>query len=191
VSTTLPRFTTDRFELRLADESDVPRILSYRRENADYFEPFEAVRTADHLTEGFWSRQVATDREQFEAGQAVRLYMFERAPESPVLGLASFSNIIRGPFQSCFMGYALAQRHQGRGLMTEALRLGIDYMFGEMNLHRISANYLPHNTRSAAALKRLGFAVEGYARDYLMIEGRWQDHILTSLLNPAWEPPIG
>jgi ribosomal-protein-alanine N-acetyltransferase len=48
---------------------------------------------------------------------------------------------------------------------------------------------MPHNTRSAAVLKRLGFAVDGYARDYLMIDGRWQDHILTSLLNPDWTQP--
>jgi len=70
--------------------------------------------------------------------------------------------------------------------MSEAVRIGIDYMFAEMNLHRISANYLPHNTQSAALLKRLGFTVEGFARDYVRIEGRWQDHILTSLLNPDW-----
>ena len=75
--------------------------------------------------------------------------------------------------------------------MTGALRLGIEYMFGEMNLHRISANYMPDNTRSGAVLKRLGFTVDGYARDYLRIDGRWQDHILTSLLNPGWTPPAG
>jgi ribosomal-protein-alanine N-acetyltransferase len=134
-------------------------------------------------------RQVERDHDEFEAGLSVRLYIFEPGFGAHVLGLVSFSNIVRGPFQSCFLGYALAERQQGRGLMTGALRVGIDYMFGEMNLHRISANYVPQNTRSAAVLKRLGFAVEGYARDYLMIDGRWQDHILTSLLNPAWDPP--
>ena len=74
--------------------------------------------------------------------------------------------------------------------MTEALRLGIRYMFDEMHLHRISANYMPHNTPSAAVLKRLGFTVEGYARDYLQIEGRWQDHILTSLLESRLESAV-
>jgi ribosomal-protein-alanine N-acetyltransferase len=186
-----PRLGNDRFELRLADESDVPQLLSYRRENAGYLEPFEPLRTADHFTEVFWLRQVESDRQQFQAGQAVRLFLFEPGQGAPVVGSVSFSNIVRGPFQSCFLGYALAERQQGRGLMSEALRLGIDYMFGDMNLHRISANYMPHNTRSATLLKRLGFMVEGYARDYLRIEGRWQDHILTSLLNPAWRPPAG
>lgn len=191
MSAEVPILGTDRFELRLADESDVPQLLSYRRENADHFEPFEPVRSKDHFTDGYWKRQVETDRQQFEAGLAVRLYIFEPGPEPRVLGLTAFSNIVRGPFQSCFLGFALAESRQGKGLMTDALRLGIGYMFGEMNLHRISANYLPHNLGSAAVLKRLGFTVEGYARDYLLIEGRWQDHILTSLLNPGWAPPAG
>jgi ribosomal-protein-alanine N-acetyltransferase len=187
--TEFPVLRTDRFELRVAEQSDVARLLAYRRENAAHFEPFEPVRAPDHFTEEYWGRQVETDRREFEAGSAVRLYIFDPGPDGEVLGLVSFSNIIRGALQSCFLGYALAERAQGRGLATEAVRAGIDYMFGEMNLHRLSANYMPHNTPSAGVLKRLGFTVDGYARDYLMIAGRWQDHILTSLLNPSWEAP--
>jgi ribosomal-protein-alanine N-acetyltransferase len=48
------------------------------------------------------------------------------------------------------------------------------------------ANYIPCNERSARVLKRLGFEVEGYARDYLFLAGNWQDHVLTSLINPSW-----
>ena len=189
MSRTPPRLLADRFELRLADEADVPRILAYRRENADFFAPFEPERAADHFTEAYWVGQVAKHRAEFDEGQAVRMVMFEPGPDAPVLGIVAFSNIVRGPLHSCFLGYALAERQQGKGLMTEALRLGIRYMFDEMHLHRISANYLPHNTPSAAVLKRIGFTVEGYARDYLRIDGRWQDHILTSLLDPDWTPP--
>jgi ribosomal-protein-alanine N-acetyltransferase len=71
--------------------------------------------------------------------------------------------------------------------MTEALKVAINYVFIELNLHRIMAAYIPHNQRSGRLLKRLGFLVEGYARDYLMIDGQWQDHILTSLINPNWQ----
>jgi ribosomal-protein-alanine N-acetyltransferase len=53
-------------------------------------------------------------------------------------------------------------------------------------MHRITASYLPHNQRSGKLLKRLGFVVEGYAYDYIMINGKWEDHILTSLVNPNW-----
>jgi len=97
-----PRLATDRFELRLPDESDVPQILAYRRENADYFEPFEPVRPADHLTEAYWLRKVETDRADFEAGQAVRMTLFEPGPAAPALGIVAFSNIIRGPLSRVF-----------------------------------------------------------------------------------------
>ena len=150
MSAELPRLVTERYELRLADVSDVPRLLSYRREQR---RSLPAVRTGPggrSLHRAFWVRQVERDHDEFEAGLSVRFYLFEPGPGAPVLGLASFSNIVRGPFQSCFLGYALAESQQGRGLMTGALRLGIAYMFDEMHLHRISANYVPHNTRSAA-----------------------------------------
>ena len=106
----VPRLVTDRYELRLANESDVAQLLSYRRENADHFRQFEPVPAADPFTEAFWIRQVETDHHKFETGQSVRLYLFEPGAGTPVLGLVSFSNIVRGPLQSCFLGYALDQR---------------------------------------------------------------------------------
>lgn len=56
-------------------------------------------------------------------------------------------------------------------------------------MHRIMANYMPHNQRSGALLARLGFEREGYAKDYLLIDGKWQDHVLTALTNKEWLPP--
>ena len=184
-----PEIGTDRFVLRLAEPSDVPQLVIYRRENAGHLEPFEPTPSPEHLTEAWWAHQVDAHHREFEAGLAVRFQLFGPGDPAPVLGLVSFSNIIRGAFHSCYLGFALSAGAQGKGLMTESARLGIEYMFREQHLHRISANYLPHNTRSAAVLKRLGFAVDGYARDYLLIDGRWQDHILTSLVDPDWTPP--
>jgi ribosomal-protein-alanine N-acetyltransferase len=43
---------------------------------------------------------------------------------------------------------------------------------------------MPANTRSARLLEKLGFEKEGFARRYLYINGRWEDHVLTSLINP-------
>ncbi|BBN52682.1 hypothetical protein TRE132_08070 [Pseudomonas chlororaphis subsp. aurantiaca] len=69
--------------------------------------------------------------------------------------------------------------------MHEALQTAIGHMFDELKLHRIMANYIPDNQRSAALLERLGFEREGYARAYLQIAGRWQDHVLTARVNDA------
>ena len=71
--------------------------------------------------------------------------------------------------------------------MTEALQLAINFAFDELNLHRIMANHSPTNMRSAQLLRKLNFVVEGYARDYLLVHGEWQDHILTALTNHNWK----
>ncbi|WP_374352311.1 GNAT family N-acetyltransferase, partial [Chitinimonas sp.] len=75
----------------------------------------------------------------------------------------------------------------GRGLMQIALGLLLDWSFEHFNLHRVSANYLPDNHRSGRLLAKLGFEREGYARDYLLIDGLWRDHILTSLVRENWQ----
>jgi ribosomal-protein-alanine N-acetyltransferase len=71
--------------------------------------------------------------------------------------------------------------------MREALEPIIDYAFRVRNIHRITANYMPHNQRSGRLLRSLGFEVEGFARNYLLINGVWQDHVMTALTNPNWK----
>jgi ribosomal-protein-alanine N-acetyltransferase len=68
--------------------------------------------------------------------------------------------------------------------MREALAALLPYVFDELGMHRVQANYQPVNERSARLLRCLGFVVEGYARDYLFIAGAWRDHVLTSITDP-------
>ncbi len=72
--------------------------------------------------------------------------------------------------------------------MLEALKAVIAYAFETLKLRRLSANYMPTNERSGRLLRKAGFVVEGYARDYLQIGGRWTDHVLTSLIHPNAAP---
>jgi ribosomal-protein-alanine N-acetyltransferase len=67
--------------------------------------------------------------------------------------------------------------------MAEALQSVLGFAFGSLELHRVMANHVPGNDRSARLLERLGFEREGYAKAYLHLDGRWQDHVLTALTN--------
>jgi ribosomal-protein-alanine N-acetyltransferase len=67
--------------------------------------------------------------------------------------------------------------------MTEAVNGALAFAFGTWNLHRVAAGYMPRNSRSAAVLRRCGFQIEGHASAYLMINGRWEDHVLTAIIN--------
>ncbi len=145
--------------------------------------------TTAFFTEGFWKERLGSAAEDFHAGRAARFVLQQgNSPASPILGTCNYTNIIRGPFLACHLGYQLARASEGRGFMAEALRATNAFVFDEMRLHRIMANYRPENERSARLLDRLGFVREGLARDYLFIDGAWRDHILTALTNPAFDP---
>jgi ribosomal-protein-alanine N-acetyltransferase len=106
-----------------------------------------------------------------------------------VIGQISFTSYTRGPHQSCNLGYNIDHRFEGRGLMKEALVGAIQHAFQRLKFHRIAANYMPVNERSGRVLRRLGFNVEGYARDYLFLAGAWRDHVLTALYSADSSPP--
>jgi len=184
-----PVLTTERLIVRGAAETDVPALLRFFDENREHMAPWETSRPEEFHTEEFWRVQVARHRRAFDSGSALMLFLFPRTDPREVYGQVSFTSIVRGPAEMCMLGYALAEKAEGHGYMHEALRASIDYVFAELNLHRVSAAFMPHNLRSNAVLRRLGFTVEGYARDYLFIDGAWRDHVLTSLLNPSWRSP--
>ncbi|MDF2805036.1 MAG: alanine acetyltransferase [Anaerocolumna sp.] len=97
--------------------------------------------------------------------------------------MISFSNIVRGAFLSCHLGYSLDEQYINQGYVTEAIRTGIEVIFKEYKLHRIEANIMPRNLRSKKVCEKLGFKEEGLAKDYLKINGKWEDHIHMVLLN--------
>lgn len=185
-SASLPHFRTERLVVRLGDSADVGAIVSYFVDNREHLRPFDPERPAAFFSEEFWHAQVRQSVIDFYSDRALRLFLFDRHDPGRVLGLANFTQIVRGVAQFCNLGYSLAADAQGRGLMYEALQPALSYAFGAMGLHRVQANYMPHNLRSGALLRRLGFVVEGFARDYLRINGRWEDHLLTSLTNHHW-----
>jgi [ribosomal protein S5]-alanine N-acetyltransferase len=177
---------TERTMVRTAAEEDVPSIVRYYTENQEHLRPFDPERPSYFYLESFWSRQVRQNEDDYRFDRALRLFVFPRNEPRRVIGNIGFSNFVRSIGQYCTLGYSIDARFEGQGLMTESLRGAVEYAFGALGMHRIEANYMPHNRRSGQVLRRLGFVVEGYSRDYLRINGRWEDHVRTSLLNPNW-----
>ncbi|HYW19395.1 MAG TPA: ribosomal protein S5-alanine N-acetyltransferase [Nodularia sp. (in: cyanobacteria)] len=184
----LPLITSDRLTLRIAIKKDIPQLIKYFQDNKNYFTPFYPILSAQLYTEEYWQYQIENNVLEFIHDQSLKLFIFPQKKSTKIIGTINFTNFIRGAAHFCYVGYSLAESEQGKGYMTEALKVATDYVFEELNFHRIMANYMPHNRRSGNVLKRLGFVVEGYARDYLLINGKWEDHILTSLVNPDWKP---
>lgn len=91
-------------------------------------------------------------------------------------GVINLSEIVRGSFQSAYMGYYALAPHAGKGYMRAGLQLVLDKVFGEHALHRVEANIQPRNHRSIELVRRAGFRYEGLSPRYLQIAGRWRDH---------------
>lgn len=182
-----PVLLTPRLIVRLLQQQDVPAVLAYYTENREFLEPFEPVRPRNFYTREFWAQQIEKSLIEFGYDRSLRLFLFSKHDPIRIIGTANFTSLNQGVSYSCNLGYSLAEDEQGKGYMTEALEAGIRYVFDDLNMHRINANYMPHNRRSGNVLRRLGFVVEGYARDYLLINGKWEDHILTSLINANWK----
>lgn len=163
-------------------------MLQYVTENREHLAPWEPLRPDEYFTREFWFDRLSSVVEEFDSRRSLLLVVLDRAdPLGPFIGQVNFSNITYGAFQAAHLGYSLDHRATGTGLMTEALTAATKYVFEELNLHRVMANYMPGNEKSAKLLQRLGFKVEGYARDYLRLAGDWQDHTLTALVNESWK----
>ncbi|MDV5051821.1 MULTISPECIES: ribosomal protein S5-alanine N-acetyltransferase [Vibrio] len=173
--------------LRTAEIGDADMIAEYFQANREYLKPFEPKREEAFFSVNGWLQKLIKLNELHRMGLGYYCLLV-RASSGEMLGTISFSNLSRFPFYSCNVGYSLAEKAQGHGYMRRGLTMACDYMFNVQKLHRIQAGYMPHNKRSESVLEHVGFNREGYAKNYLLINGEWQDHVLTSLINPNWQP---
>ncbi len=104
----------------------------------------------------------------------VKFFVCDEAEQ--ICGVINLSEIVRGSFQSAYMGYYALTPHAGKGYMSAGIDLVLGRVFGELRLHRVEANIQPRNRRSIELVRRAGFRLEGLSPRYLRIAGRWRDH---------------
>jgi ribosomal-protein-alanine N-acetyltransferase len=185
-NTGLP-LVTERLLLEMPPPAKSPQVLRYLETNRARFE--NASPSGPPPTLELISAKLVSAISEFDKGRGMRLYMFPRSGDvADPIGDIALSEIVRGPFQACYLSYRIDAEHEGRGYVTESIARVVEHAFSVLQLHRIMANYVPSNDRSAAVLHRSGFAVEGLARNYLRLNGEWRDHILTSRMNSNWRP---
>lgn len=179
------RIEGERTLLRLGRDDDASELLAFFLRNRAHHKRWEPRMREAFFTLSAQQGLIRRRRAEFEEGRSACLLMFDRIhDDGRLIGRINFTEIVRGPFQACMLGYAVDHEHEGRGYMYEGLRAAIGWVFTELRLHRVMANYRPENERSGRLLERLGFQREGYAEAYLFIDGAWCDHVLTALTNP-------
>ena len=174
---------------RLIELGDAPILAGLVRASREFLAPWEPVRPEDYFTTDGQRRAIAQALQRHQQGTARPHVILD--DDGTVAGRIALNGIVRGTFQSCNVSYWVSASRSGRGLATAGLADMIRVAFDELVLHRIQAETLLDNQRSQRVLEHNGFARIGLAPAYLKIAGRWQDHILYQLLNPAMGQPGG
>jgi [ribosomal protein S5]-alanine N-acetyltransferase len=166
---------------RLVTLDDAPALAELLQINRAFLAPWEPARDDDYYTVAGQSAVLASALGRYEQGTTLPSVILDESGR--VAGRITLSDIVRGPFQSCHLGYWVSEAENGRGLATSAVRDITRVAFEELGLHRIQAATLLHNVGSQAVLERNGFVRFGVAPAYLNIAGEWQDHALYQIVN--------
>jgi [ribosomal protein S5]-alanine N-acetyltransferase len=157
-----------RVALRVLERSDREEFLALARESRELHRPWTyPPERADQFDDLF----ARSRRDDF-----VCLLACLTDDDREIAGVFTISQIVRGAFQSAYLGYYANARHAGRGLMREAMDQLLDHAFGPLALHRLEANIQPGNQPSIALARGAGFRLEGFSPRYLLIGGQWRDH---------------
>jgi ribosomal-protein-alanine N-acetyltransferase len=180
----LPSIAGDGVTLRTPHTPDFSEWAALRDASRDFLTPWEPTWPSDDLTRSAFRRRIRRYTEDLRTDQGYAFLIFRRSDDVLVGGL-TLANIRRGVAQAGSLGYWMGLPHIRKGYMTAAVRAVIPFAFGTLRLHRLEAACIPTNAGSIKLLESTGFLREGYAREYLCINGIWQDHLLYARLKDA------
>ena len=182
----MPAITGDGVVMRAPQMSDCAEWAALREASRDFLTPWEPTWPADDLTRGAFRRRLKRYAEDWRADQSYAFFVF-RKQDTALVGGLTLASIRRGVAQAGSIGYWMGAPYVRCGHMTAAVKAVLPFAFGTLRLHRVEAACIPTNVPSIRLLERCGFAREGYARQYLCINGIWQDHLLFARLKADGE----
>lgn len=172
--------------LRVVQMADAEALAALCEANRDYLRPWEPERDDSYFTVDGQRDNLHDLVEAYATGE---MWPGVILVDGEIAGRITLNNVLRGPLQSCFVGYWVARAHAGRGVATEAVRQVLDVAFDGLRLHRVEAFTRVDNHASQRVLDRNGFTVVGTVRRHIHVDGRWHDERLFERLAP-WDDGI-
>jgi ribosomal-protein-alanine N-acetyltransferase len=173
----------EQVTLRVPQMSDFEEWAALREASRGFLVPWEPTWPADDLTRASFRRRLKRYAEDQRGDLAYPYFIFRNEDQKLVGGL-TLTNVRRGVAQAGSLGYWMGAAYARQGYMTAAVRVLVPFAFSTLKLHRIEAACIPENAASVKLLEKTGFKREGYAREYLCINGMWQDHLLYAQVRP-------
>jgi ribosomal-protein-alanine N-acetyltransferase len=178
------RLVGEQVFLRPPERGDYEEWASLRASSRNFLTPWEPNWPSDALSRASFRARLAHYGEDWRTDQGYNFFIFRR--DETLIGGVGLSNMRRGVAETASLGYWIGEKFARQRNMSAALPLVLDFAFDRLRLHRVEAACLPSNVPSRALLSRTGFREEGYARLYLLIDGKWQDHVLHAILREDW-----
>ncbi len=150
------------YGLRELRASDAAGLVDAYVKNRAHLAPWEPVRPDSFFTVDGQRAAIEQRLTDNDAGRGASWVLTHR---EEIVGRVDLSNVARGPFQSCSLGYWVRSSANGRGHATAATAAMLRLAFGELDLHRVEAGILPHNAASQRVLEKVGMRYERMA-DY-------------------------
>jgi aminoglycoside 6'-N-acetyltransferase len=174
---------THRLSLRSFQETDLEAFVRYRSdpEVAKYQSwdaPYGASAAAKFIQE-MQQRHPGTKGEWYQIAVVLK-------DSGEMIGDCAFHILPQDGLQA-EIGVTLSRRYQGKGYATEALTRLLDYLFMELELHRVQATCDTENLASAKLLERIGMRREGHLRENIWFKGAWGSEYTYALLKREWE----
>ena len=160
--------------------ADFPSWARLRAESRTFLKPWEPTWPKDDLTRAAFRKRLRLYQRDRREDHAYPFFI-RRQKDKILVGGITLSNIRRGAAQTGTAGYWIGAAFQRQGYMQAALNALCRHAFDRLGLHRVEAACMPDNQASMNLLRKCGFTEEGYARQYLRINGQWRDHVLFSL----------
>ena len=180
----LPSVVGEGVMLRTPQATDHTEWAALREQSREFLTPWEPSWPTDDLSRSAFRRRIRRYTEDLRSDQSYAFLIF-RNTDGRLVGGLTLANVRRGVAQAGSLGYWMGLPFVRHGYMTAAVRAMISFAFGTLRLHRLEAACIPTNTASIRLLENTGFIREGYAREYLCINGIWQDHLLYGRLKDA------
>jgi len=189
LSETVPAIAGEGVLLRTPQIADHAEWAALRAASRGFLTPWEPTWPTDDLSRASFRRRIKRYSEDQRADLAYAFFVFRKLDNALVGGL-TLANIRRGCAQAASLGYWMGAAYARQGYMTAAVNAVLPFAFATLRLHRVEAACIPTNAASVRLLEKTGFTREGFARQYLCINGIWQDHLLFARLVDDPAPPI-
>ncbi len=168
--------------IKLSTVEDAMYLSQYYTSNENHLSLWEPLKNKDYNKLELWQERLR-QREIEQTEKKGAYFVAYNKNSTEIIAICNLTGITYGVFLACYMGYSVSKSFEGQGKMKVLCSYVTQYAFNELGLNRVMSNYMPKNKRSENLLKSIGFVKEGVASKYLFINGLWEDHILTSLLN--------